>query len=143
MQFYIVAGVNCEININECASNPCHGTLSSCLDNVDAYVCSCPPGWEGSRCDVDIDECVSDPCAHNGTCTDVANGYTCVCTPGWSGDDCQIDIGTYGRRRSASSSSSKWVFQFYGLRHPLHGIFVRLDRSPTCLLRCTRYFSFR
>ena len=42
-------GQNCAADINECASQPCrHG--APCSDGVDAFACSCMPGWEGENC---------------------------------------------------------------------------------------------
>lgn len=38
-------GVNCEINQDDCASNPCqHG---SCEDGINEYKCVCEPGYTG------------------------------------------------------------------------------------------------
>ena len=36
--------------IDECATNPCvHGT---CTDQVDAFLCTCDPGWTAPKCDI-------------------------------------------------------------------------------------------
>lgn len=42
-------GINCEINIDDCASNPCvHGT---CKDEINGYSCVCKHGFWGKNCD--------------------------------------------------------------------------------------------
>ncbi|XP_042313252.1 protein eyes shut homolog [Sceloporus undulatus] len=63
------AGPRCEININECSSNPClHGY---CYDVVDGFYCLCNPGYAGQKCDQDIDDCINNACKHNSTCMDL------------------------------------------------------------------------
>lgn len=40
------SGVNCEINHNDCLSNPCqHGV---CKDGINKYTCVCKPGYTGT-----------------------------------------------------------------------------------------------
>jgi N-acetylglucosamine-6-sulfatase len=84
-------GTNCEIDINECDSNPCvHGTCST--PNVASYQCTCDAGWTGTNCNQDIDECSSNPCVH-GTCsTPNIASYQCTCNAGWTGTNCDQDI---------------------------------------------------
>ena len=50
------SGSRCEININECASNPCLNE-ATCLDEIGGYRCICMPGYTGTQCETDIDEC--------------------------------------------------------------------------------------
>lgn len=40
-------GPNCEINLDDCASNPCDS--GTCLDKIDGYECACEPGYTGER----------------------------------------------------------------------------------------------
>ncbi|KAL2306758.1 hypothetical protein Nmel_004695, partial [Mimus melanotis] len=63
------AGPRCEINVNECSSNPClHGY---CYDIVDGFYCLCNPGYAGLKCEQDIDDCIVNACEHNSTCVDL------------------------------------------------------------------------
>lgn len=41
----IVAGVNCEVNFDDCASNPCD--YGMCKDGINRYDCVCKPGFTG------------------------------------------------------------------------------------------------
>ena len=40
-------GVNCEVNIDDCASNPC--TFGVCRDGINRYDCVCQPGFTGGQ----------------------------------------------------------------------------------------------
>ena len=46
-------GSRCELNIDDCLSNPCiHG---SCKDNgTDRFICMCDSGFEGHTCNIEI-----------------------------------------------------------------------------------------
>lgn len=46
------SGVNCEINEDDCASNPCK--YGDCQDGINEYKCVCAPGYTGSFCRVEI-----------------------------------------------------------------------------------------
>ena len=83
-------GENCEIDIDECASNPCENGGTCHQPDLNMYVCNCTDGSEGENCETDIDECASNPC-HSGFCHDVLGGYTCACINGATGDHCEIE----------------------------------------------------
>lgn len=40
-----VAGVNCEVNIDDCKSNPCD--YGRCIDKINGYECACESGYSG------------------------------------------------------------------------------------------------
>ena len=48
-------GTHCELNINECQSNPCKNQ-ATCVDELNSYNCKCQPGFSGSRCETGICE---------------------------------------------------------------------------------------
>lgn len=101
-------GVDCGVDLDECAENPClHGQCfqrsnqSLYGENVDArirdllppefqydsaggFVCLCDKGYEGDHCNIDIDECALEvsPCGRNGNCKDLVNSYQCDCYKG-------------------------------------------------------------
>ena len=83
-------GTNCEIDVNECSSNPClNGNCSE--PSVNMYKCTCTPGWTGVNCQTDIDECLSYPCI-NGLCNNLLNDYNCTCYAGFTGKNCDVNI---------------------------------------------------
>lgn len=85
-----VTGKNCEININECESNPC--LAGTCIDRIGGYKCECDEGFEGDHCQSDIDECERYlPCAH-GTCTDGRADYFCTCEQEFGGKNCSVSL---------------------------------------------------
>ncbi|XP_019643256.1 PREDICTED: LOW QUALITY PROTEIN: protein crumbs-like [Branchiostoma belcheri] len=88
------AGVNCEININECASVPApckNGGV--CTDGIGGVICDCTDtGYEGPFCDRDVNECINNPCQNGGACFNRPGGFTCQCAQGWDGETCDIDL---------------------------------------------------
>ncbi|XP_067213667.1 protein crumbs isoform X2 [Linepithema humile] len=85
-----VTGKNCEVNINECDSNPCGP--GSCMDRIGGYTCECDEGYEGDHCQHEIDECKRyNPCKH-GVCTDLRADYFCTCEPEYGGKNCSVKL---------------------------------------------------
>jgi hypothetical protein len=89
-------GVHCEIQINQCSSNPClHG--GTCLDRKGDFTCLCPPWFSGKTCAERIDPCIDRTlCANNGTCLADPQirpfGHTCQCRPGFTGHMCEVNV---------------------------------------------------
>jgi hypothetical protein len=47
------AGDRCEINYDECLSNPCvNGGI--CIDDVNSFTCRCLLGYSGPLCEVKV-----------------------------------------------------------------------------------------
>uniref|UniRef100_A0A3Q2P5H2 Sushi, nidogen and EGF like domains 1 n=1 Tax=Fundulus heteroclitus TaxID=8078 RepID=A0A3Q2P5H2_FUNHE len=84
-------GRRCQINVNECASNPCQNG-GSCKDQINGFICECPAGYTGTHCQTDIDECEARPCLNNASCVQGTGNFTCVCEPGYTGVRCETDI---------------------------------------------------
>ncbi|MEQ2215113.1 hypothetical protein XENOCAPTIV_027672, partial [Xenoophorus captivus] len=85
-------GQRCEININECAGNPCLNG-GTCQDRINDYACICPVGYGGRNCDRILDECFVRPCLNGGVCTTSGvpgkNPAACTCPPGYTGPRCE------------------------------------------------------
>lgn len=70
-------GSACEINIDDCASDPCLNG-ATCRDEVGGFKCMCPEGWTGVHCEVDVGMCQNHPCQNDAACVDLFIDYFCV-----------------------------------------------------------------
>lgn len=86
-------GHRCEINIDDCASNPCRNA-GTCVDGANDYTCTCTLGYTGKDCGVRSDACSLYPCQNGGTCFTHFSGPVCRCPAGFMGTRCEFSIGT-------------------------------------------------
>ncbi|XP_039896049.1 sushi, nidogen and EGF-like domain-containing protein 1 isoform X2 [Simochromis diagramma] len=84
-------GRRCQIDVNECASQPCQNG-GTCKDKINSFMCQCPPGYTGILCETDIDECESQPCLNGGECIDRVNNFTCTCPAAFTGTLCETEL---------------------------------------------------
>jgi hypothetical protein len=79
-------GENCEVNSNECLSDPCQNG-SECVDLIFNFTCTCVAGFDSYLCDVEVEPCdrSTDDCDPiNGQCHHDGPGrHTCTCNPGY------------------------------------------------------------
>lgn len=45
---HLFPGHNCEIEVDECLSDPCHNG-ATCVDHLNAFSCICQDGFEGIK----------------------------------------------------------------------------------------------
>ncbi|KAG7461968.1 hypothetical protein MATL_G00196770 [Megalops atlanticus] len=76
---------------HECFLNPCQNR-GTCEEVGAGYLCSCLPGFTGSKCESDIDECESTPCQNSGLCKDGIGKFLCKCQPGYVGNLCEVEV---------------------------------------------------
>ncbi|KAJ8262625.1 hypothetical protein GJAV_G00168490 [Gymnothorax javanicus] len=76
---------------HECFLNPCQNR-GTCEEVGAGYLCTCPPGFTGSRCESDVDECDSTPCQNGGICKDGMGDFVCECQPGYVGSLCEAEL---------------------------------------------------
>ncbi len=84
-------GAACDVQINECDSNPCVNG-GKCEDLENDYRCTCPVGLTGKNCQHSVDYCAAEPCKNGGSCTNSVENFVCQCRPGFLGLQCEIDI---------------------------------------------------
>lgn len=81
-------GDHCELEINECASDPCQRN-GTCHDLVNRFYCDCPIPYRGDDCS--LLPCETYPCENGASCVDfvddplVPDGFLCYCPSGFIG----------------------------------------------------------
>ena len=88
-------GRDCDVELRECVTNPCHNN-ASCLEvGVEQY-CQCLPYTTGEFCESQYDPCDGVECHNGGSCRShfvTGEYYTeCQCADGHTGQDCSSDI---------------------------------------------------
>ena len=104
--FLIFSGTTCEINVDECSSNPCQNN-ATCVDDVNGYICECHQGFRGKKvCFVGVATIVVEPRPYKyvgiGKKISDTNVYVCDCHQGFRGKNIRF---LYGRGRKISSAT--------------------------------------
>ncbi|XP_076803894.1 uncharacterized protein LOC143447846 [Clavelina lepadiformis] len=81
-------GHDCEVEVNECESNPCQNG-ATCVDLIDDYQCMCQSGFSGRNCDETTLTCDDFPCQNEGICTEGKKHYQCTCPDRFFGFNCE------------------------------------------------------
>ncbi|CAM9260590.1 unnamed protein product [Chrysoparadoxa australica] len=86
------AGDLCEIDIDDCAENPCAPGWN-CTDGVNTYSCTCHSGLVNVLgCDTPSEHCNPNPCYNGGLCTSGVSDFSCTCLSGFTGPTCEDNV---------------------------------------------------
>uniref|UniRef100_A0A8C6NH18 Delta-like protein n=1 Tax=Nothobranchius furzeri TaxID=105023 RepID=A0A8C6NH18_NOTFU len=81
-------GDRCEINVDDCASNPCRNA-GTCVDGINSFTCTCTLGFSSKDCSVRSTPCKSFQCNNGGSCFTHFTGPVCQCPLGFMGQQCE------------------------------------------------------
>jgi len=56
VNFFLSIGKVCNIDMNECESNPCLNN-ATCVDQIASFSCTCSIGFTGTYCESNINDC--------------------------------------------------------------------------------------
>lgn len=103
-------GQRCEININDCSSNPCSNG-GTCLDGVNDYTCSCAPGYTGQNCELSSAPCSSQNlCLNGGSCTSIPDGPSvCLCPSNFKGPVCEYSTEPLPLQPAEHTENFQWA----------------------------------
>lgn len=68
-------GQNCQVDIDECAANPCANNGTCTQPVPGGFVCSCVLGYTGLTCEEVVDACDASPCQSFENCVSVNTSY--------------------------------------------------------------------
>jgi hypothetical protein len=104
------AGINCNMNIDDCANNPCKNS-ATCVDGINDFTCICETGWRGKHCEILISPCDEITCARNSLCLDTRlknwtkNTYECLCAH----STCKLGSTNRGSTTARTHINIVWV----------------------------------
>eukprot|EP01065_Artemidia_motanka_P041243 TRINITY_DN5312_c0_g1_i1.p1 TRINITY_DN5312_c0_g1~~TRINITY_DN5312_c0_g1_i1.p1 ORF type:complete len:3109 (+),score=985.10 TRINITY_DN5312_c0_g1_i1:86-9412(+) len=114
-----VAWDACDVDIDDCAGNPCSAdhTEGACIDLVDDYQCVCKRGWHGKNCELSVQVCPvfgagEDPSAPKNAAGDAnpcRNGGICSKRELHGADPTDLTLFDCECPRSADGSRALWA----------------------------------
>ncbi|KAJ8978624.1 hypothetical protein NQ317_011256 [Molorchus minor] len=106
----VFSGKRCEIDIDECSSQPCYNG-ATCIDLPQGYKCQCTPGYFGINCQEEKSDCSNNTCPARGMCKDEPGyrNYTCLCRSGYTGINCDVTIDPCSANENPCSNGATCV----------------------------------
>ncbi|KAI8500609.1 hypothetical protein Bbelb_214270 [Branchiostoma belcheri] len=107
----------CEIDIDECASNPCQHS-GICQHGINSYSCSCLAGFQGANCETAPGWCSQVQCPQGWTCED--HTFYFICT----------DPSTTNRMVSYQCNSASCPDAMYCTKEGLASFSCKFEEAP-------------